>query len=127
MKSEEKSCVICKKAATTGIYHDNKHFPCCEPCREEHLTNRAMQTMRPIVEKLFDEINGGDYFTAKAFVESVMRQHRTLQQGFAKLICGLIRFYAGLTEAQYDLRNEATVHLYRELMPVINRHPLPFI
>jgi len=53
-------------------------------------------------------------------------QHRTIQQGFMRLVIGFIKSESANS---YDLRNEATVVLCKELKKTIDEHNkgLPFI
>ena len=54
-------------------------------------------------------------------------QHRTIQQGFMRLIIGFIETQSKTDS--YDMRNEATVMLCKELKKTIDEHNkgLPFI
>jgi len=45
----------------------------------------------------------------EAFVRAMSCQHRTLQQNFTRLCSEWIKHLAGLSDTQYDARNEASV------------------
>jgi hypothetical protein len=67
-------------------------------------------------------VSGGD---RKKFVGAMLREHRTLQQSFTKLV---VDWLVALSESNYDMRNEASVKLAQALVPVIEDMPgLPYI
>lgn len=67
-------------------------------------------------------VSGGD---RHKFVDAMLREHRTLQQAFTKLVVDWLK---ALSESRYDLRNEASVKLAQALVPVIEDMPgLPYI
>jgi len=63
------------------------------------------------------------------FVEFMDREHRTLQQGFTRVLVAWIRHLASLKENWYDLRNEASVKLAKKIMESVPYESLflPFI
>lgn len=89
---------------------------------------RAAQLLSSIVN------NFGPEDDIKVFVDEVLKQHRTLQQGIFKVIVTLIVAWANLPENNYDGRNEYTVKtckqildLFRDELVVIRDKPcIPF-
>ena len=55
-------------------------------------------------------------FDQKAFVETIMREHRTLQQNVFEAFLHLCGAWAKLDENQYDARNEYTVLTAKKIM-----------
>ena len=54
----------------------------------------------------------------KDFVDRMSREHRTLQQGFTRLVMAWIKH---LSETQhYDLRNEASVEMARKIVKALD-------
>lgn len=52
----------------------------------------------------------------KFFIEAMGNEHRTLQQGFTRLVVEWLKHLASLKYGQYDLRNEASVLLAKKLI-----------
>lgn len=75
-------------------------------------------------ELLIDTINKFGV-RSNAFSDVILRSHRTLQQSFMRLMMNTINSLA--QQQNYDDRNEATVLLAREIVPIAEEHPLPFI
>jgi len=71
-------------------------------------------------------IIGGDE-SHVAFVQEILRSHRTLQQGVGRLVGMLITETAKMDDGCYDLRNEAWVKLCKRLAPIVAESPLPLI
>ncbi len=61
----------------------------------------------------------------KVFLEEMSRDHRSLQQSFTRLCVDWLQKLAA-TES-FDLRNQASVELAKELKPLLDSKPLPFI
>jgi len=77
------------------------------PYKEEY-----MEQAKAAAEQVARLINNFSDDPAKAFVEAMGSQHRTLQQNFMGLVCGWIQMNADrYARGQYDLRNEATCQL----------------
>lgn len=73
---------------------------------------------RPDVNQLVDEItNYVNTFSTKSdeFVDSMSRQHRTLQQSFTRLCLKWIEHCAS-KEYRYDARNEAAHEICEDLI-----------
>jgi hypothetical protein len=133
MENEKQECEICFKAEATVSLRKEGYCPelelqVCHPCSNQFRFDEEYRRVQPHIEALFNCVNReSPGFTTEAFVNAVSRQHRTLQQGFFTWICLLITHYAVLKEDQYDLRNEATVQLCRELLPIVKERFLPYI
>jgi hypothetical protein len=78
-----------------------------------------------MLEKTGDEVardlanfcNGLSSADKRAFIEQLtQREHRTIQQRVMTLFVGVVQEYAKLSEGEYDLRNEATVMLCRDIV-----------
>ncbi len=70
-------------------------------------------SMRRIVDSLFNEINSFSYEKhVKNFFDAITHQHRTLQQSFWRMMFEVIKRYAELDkDGWYDLRNEASIKM----------------
>ena len=66
-------------------------------------------------------------FDMKAFVETIMREHRTLQQNVFEAMLHLCEAWAALPENRYDLRNQYTVEISRKIMEIVVSPKTPFI
>jgi hypothetical protein len=73
-------------------------------------------TKQDIEFKLFHKINGADRELLNVFKEKLLTEHRTLQQGFWRMISELIIQTAEVPDNYFDLRNEASVMLCREIV-----------
>ncbi len=71
---------------------------------------------RELAREVSNMLNSYGDENVKAFVEEMNREHRTLQQNFMKLVVAWIRLQAEKTEYQYDLRNEASVLLAKQIV-----------
>ena len=58
-------------------------------------------------------------FDHEEFVETVLREHRTLQQNVFEAFLHLCKAWAALPENRYDARNEYTVQRSREIMELL--------
>lgn len=79
---------------------------------------------------LGDWLNGAMNKDLKEFVETFTSNvHRTLQQRGMSLFVGLVQKYASLSSGQYDMRNEGTVKLSKEIVQNVDSRwfHLPFI
>lgn len=77
------------------------------------------------VEKMVDDL--GDFVNdfscdQNGFAESVMRQHRTLQQNLMRLMLRTMEEWA--TQEHSDLRNEYTVETSRKIICFLEREGL---
>lgn len=65
----------------------------------------------------------------KEFVAAMAEEHRTLQQGFTRLVVAWLRHLASLPDNRYDARNEASVKLARKLLGSLDEYEthLPLI
>jgi len=61
------------------------------------------------------------------FVREITNQHRTLQQNAFRLFMRCIVEWANRDDCQFDLRNEATVKICKEIMKIENCDAIPFI
>jgi len=71
------------------------------------------------VEKLTRFVNNFSV-NEDAFVDALMREHRTLQQSTFGLFLRCCKRWSELNENQYDARNEYTVQKSREIMKVVD-------
>lgn len=72
--------------------------------------------MQEAWDKFSHAINNFSYAEqAKAFCEVLSNEHRTLQQNFWRMMIQVIKKYAKTKEGWYDLRNEMSVKMCREL------------
>lgn len=87
------------------------------------------KTGKEIAELLTDWVNNMN-LDNKEFVETICyKTHRTLQQSLFKVMVGLMKEWAKCSEENnFDLRNEATVNLCKEINDKFGeRFYLPFI
>ena len=66
----------------------------------------------------------------EGFVQGMANEHRTLQQEFTGLCLNWLQHLASLPEGRYDLRNEASVKIAKEIMAKVESagwKRLPFI
>lgn len=78
---------------------------------EERDRDRANKLMDLVNDMTMDE---------DKLVDGMSRNHRTLQQNFTRLSVAWIEHLAKLEPGQYDLRNEASVKLAKELVKLPN-------
>lgn len=84
---------------------------------------------REIAHDLMDMLNGASKKDREEFIHEVIHgTHRTIQQAFFRgILVPLVIEYAKLKPGQYDLRNEATVRMCKELAPYIEGRALPYV
>ena len=82
------------------------------------------QEVARAVSKLLNNYNSTE---RKVFIDEMSRDHRSLQQSFTRLCVDWLRNLAEREEGRFDLRNEASVKLAREVLPILDRSPLPLI
>jgi hypothetical protein len=70
-----------------------------------------------VVSVLINTMGDGDVISK--FVEAMSREHRTLQQGFTRLVVAWILDLAH--REHYDLRNEASVMLARKIVELVGK------
>lgn len=75
-----------------------------------------------IANALLDMVNGG--IGEDAFIEAILKGHRTLQQSVFRLICKLIKAWA---KSPFDLRNKATVEICQRITREGINDAVPFI
>jgi hypothetical protein len=81
-----------------------------------------------IVKNMFRKINGADHMLTKVFKEELQHEHRTLQQAFWRMVVELIHQTAELPDNYFDLRNEASVLMCREIVAKVkDKMYLPLI
>ena len=79
--------------------------------------------MQEAWDKFSHAINNFSYEDqAEAFCEVLSNEHRTLQQNFWRMMIQVIKKYAKMKEGWYDLRNEASVKMCRELGKYLEDH-----
>jgi hypothetical protein len=87
------------------------------------LLNGEERTKK-IVSDLSNYVNSSST-QPELFAGEVMRDHRTLQQSMFKLFCACIIKWSKC--ASYDLRNEYTVKLCKEIVEKIGEDKLKYI
>ena len=83
-----------------------------------------MKTGKEVARAVSDLVNSFGREERKAFIDELANDHRSLQQAFTRLCADWFRKMA---EQSHDLRNEASVKLAKELKPILDKHPLPYI
>ena len=64
----------------------------------------------------------------ESFIEQLSREHRTLQQGFGRmLVAAIVHFDKMHSAGTYDLRNEATCQMCRALRERLEEGPLKYL
>lgn len=58
------------------------------------------------------------------FIEAMHNEHRTLQQGFTRLVLAWLKHLADLNQGQYDLRNAASVAVAKKLVSHLDKYDL---
>jgi hypothetical protein len=76
---------------------------------------RTYETEKRIASEIENSINC--FCTEKEVAKNLCKMHRTLQQTFMRIACYFIKEQAQKTS--YDLRNEATVKLSKQIMEKI--------
>ena len=77
----------------------------------------ARMTGKDLAEAVGNFVNGASEDDIEEFVQFVTRgMHRTLQQLTFGVILKLVERWASLTEYQYDLRNQRTVEVSKQLL-----------
>lgn len=66
----------------------------------------------------------GDDQRVKFFIESMHNEHRTLQQGFTRLVLAWLKHLSTLPEGHYDLRNKASVEIAKKLVGKLDKFDL---
>lgn len=86
---------------------------------------KEREAMRDLVRAFSNVANRST--ASKLFVEEMSYEHRTLQQVMTGMMLAWFTHLAGLTGAEYDLRNEASVHTARKIVEAtggVTRLPL---
>jgi hypothetical protein len=82
---------------------------------------------KELAEAVADFINGAGKKECQAFVDTIIfNTHRTLQQAIMRSLVVPLIIKWGTSES-YDLRNEATIRLSRELKGTVESYHLPYI
>ena len=71
------------------------------------MTDR-MEEAKALAERFMEVMNGNDTNVAKAMLEVISKDHRTLQQNAMRCLYKVIRLY-GESQEGFDARNEASV------------------
>jgi membrane-associated HD superfamily phosphohydrolase len=93
------------KANADGNYDEYAH-------KAYDRANETTQNIIQAYDKLSAEINhmGSEEQVAKVLLQCIIQDHRTLQQGFWRVIFKTIFLYGKLDKARYsDARNEASI------------------
>jgi hypothetical protein len=83
------------------------------------MTGEPMNNLNghTLAEVVADTLNTSlDNEETKEFIRAMTRQHRTLQQNFTRLCSEWIKHLAGLSNTQYDARNEASVKYAKQVV-----------
>lgn len=94
------------------------------------ITEQARQDGKDLAREVFAKINvmSTEEEFAEGFLEQVSQEHRTLQQGFGRLLFKIIDHFADERDkGRFDARNQALVFACAELKPIIDKIPMPFI
>jgi hypothetical protein len=87
----------------------------------------ADKTANEMAEAISNYLNNFSKQPADELVEQLLRQHRTLQQCFSRFC---LRWFERVAETPhgFDLRNEASVGLAKEILKIdLRKRALPFI
>lgn len=112
----------------------------CNECNEEMTSEQywrhykyykekfEKENVDYVVKTITDFINNY-VFPIERFVETMGREHRTLQQSFTGLCLAWFTHLAGLKTGEYDLRNEASVELAKEILKKVEaaNYKLPMV
>lgn len=89
---------------------------------KDRLTKAAADEVMNVVNDMM--------FDPKLFAEKLAENHRTLQQGFTRIVVAWIEYLAELKDGQYDGRNDASVRLAKAIVATPewgSRKYLPYI
>lgn len=93
--------------------------------KERNYQEESNEKARAVVRDFSDWVNGMGHRN-EAFVEAVMREHRTLQQQIFEVMLACIAEWA--KQEHYDARNEYTVLKCREIIQLFpGGSRVPFI
>lgn len=83
---------------------------------------------KELADKIFDIMNasGRDASFTKVLAEKWLTEHRTLQQGFGRMLKTIIETYAVMSVGS-DLRNEATLAWAKEVAKLGPSGSFPYI
>jgi hypothetical protein len=90
--------------------------------------NKDYEEAQEAVRKLTSFVNRGG--APKDFVDALYQEHRTLQQGVGRCMVAWIDHLASLEDGHYDLRNEGSVMLAKQIVQTPfweQKKYLPFI
>lgn len=75
---------------------------------------------------LTDFLNGAGLADRKAFVETIMREHRTLQQESFNIFIDIMKEWSKLDEVQFDARNDFAVRKSKQIIKEIFEAPIDY-
>lgn len=88
---------------------------------------RQEKESKDVVESISHYVNNMSH-KPEHFVEQMSYQHRTLQQSFTRICVAWLLHLAEMErKGFYDLRNEGSVKLAKELKPTLEKFLLPFV
>lgn len=89
---------------------------------------RKIISGKDIARGLSDFVNSSYSDTEKEFVDTVLSEHRTLQQSIFRLFIQCMEGWAEMyDEGYFDDRNEVTCRLSKQIMEVIKDEAIPLI
>lgn len=92
-------------------------------------TYYSQEKAREVVESVTNFVNTSGRSTAELFAETLMREHRTLQQGSFYVMSKCIEKWAEQYEnGNYDLRNESTAKVCHQIWnDILKDTALPYV
>ena len=94
------------------------------------LSKQAQQDGRNLAREVFAKLNVMSYEDnfIEGFLDGLSREHRTLQQGFGRLMFKIIRHFADEYEdGRFDARNASLCAACHEMAKISDKMPMPFI
>ena len=84
---------------------------------------------KKLAEEISRFVNGVEGTDFEWFIQQMGNEHRTLQQSFTGLCLKWLKHLADLPDDRFDLRNEASVNLAREIFDKVSlaQYGLPLI
>ena len=86
------------------------------PNQREKVEKKAAEEAVRVVSNYVNSFSND----ARPFVEAMSVEHRTLQQCFTNICMAWFRHLASLEPHRYDGRNEASVLVAREIVPLLD-------
>jgi hypothetical protein len=84
-------------------------------CDRVDRMNKEFKDVKSVVDTVTTLVNRS-VGTPKDFAKAMGCEHRTLQQGFTKICVAWLEHLASLKANQYDLRNEDSVKLAKQVV-----------